>query len=316
MECDYALVKFIFDLIFFLAPNYEMDEEATDPDYIVAEKVLVDAEELRDVNVSKKELNDLRNALWESLPIDITELLFGDQQQNYFEIEQENLTTLITSTKATSSITTTSCKLQTNEIESKKIIEKAIISTVTSPDAKNSSIVANDIQCQNNNQIIAPATNEIPQQSSNINQFVCHHPMPSTQHQQDGITIPMIINAASPNIQYQPYVATMPINLNDSTNQPKTLATNESQINKRKQIQRGKFKYNKFIDLENWNQTICDNEIRNLSNENGFTELQRNILDQQLRLHVQLIAQNFMQTYGHPKLYSYANCFLKFAVMK
>lgn len=40
--------------------------------------------------------------------------------------------------------------------------------------------------------------------------------------------------------------------------------------------------------------------------ERGFTHEQRQILDSQLRMHVQLATQSYIQTYGHPELYAEA----------
>lgn len=41
----------------------------------------------------------------------------------------------------------------------------------------------------------------------------------------------------------------------------------------------------------------------------GFTDAQRLILEKQLRIHVQLSTQTYLQTYGHPKLYHRASQF-------
>lgn len=46
----------------------------------------------------------------------------------------------------------------------------------------------------------------------------------------------------------------------------------------------------------------------------GFTSDQLLILEQQLRMHVQLATQNFMQTYGHPEHYAHACKFRRFLV--
>lgn len=43
----------------------------------------------------------------------------------------------------------------------------------------------------------------------------------------------------------------------------------------------------------------------------GFSEKQRALLEQQLRMHVQMLTQNYLQTYGHPGFYASADKFLK-----
>lgn len=41
----------------------------------------------------------------------------------------------------------------------------------------------------------------------------------------------------------------------------------------------------------------------------GFTDAQRLVLERQLRIHVQLSTQSYLQTYGHPRLYHWASQF-------
>lgn len=50
--------------------------------------------------------------------------------------------------------------------------------------------------------------------------------------------------------------------------------------------------------------------------ERGFTPEQRQILDNQLRKHVQLASQSYIQTYGHPELYTEAYRIKRFLVKK
>lgn len=97
---------------------------------------------------------------------------------------------------------------------------------------------------------------------------------------------------------------------------------------------RTRFKKNRFIELENLDPQNTDvRKVRppamhcNLylnrfvffqtfnPATRGFTDEQRTILDQQLRMHVQLSAQNCMQTYGHPQHYSHAYKFKRFLVI-
>lgn len=49
--------------------------------------------------------------------------------------------------------------------------------------------------------------------------------------------------------------------------------------------------------------------------ERGFTPEQRQILDAQLRKHVQLATQSYVQTYGHPELYTEAYRVKRFLVI-
>lgn len=53
------------------------------------------------------------------------------------------------------------------------------------------------------------------------------------------------------------------------------------------------------------NLTYCPQQ------HHGFSEKQRALLEQQLRMHVQMLAQNFLQTYGHPGFFAKADKFFQ-----
>lgn len=67
---------------------------------------------------------------------------------------------------------------------------------------------------------------------------------------------------------------------------------------------------------------ILFEKVVDAENQLGFTDYQRELLNQQLRQHVQLATQCFIQVYGHPEydLWKKANtykqylvCFITFA---
>jgi len=56
------------------------------------------------------------------------------------------------------------------------------------------------------------------------------------------------------------------------------------------------------------------NDISQESNGKYFTDFQKSIYAQQIRMHIQLTTQHFLQTYSHPEFWKYANKFKLFLV--
>lgn len=118
---------------FCVASEIEKDED-TDPDYIAADKAPVDREELRHVNVSKKELNDLFNELYESLlDVDLDEgTVLVNTSSNSDNLKNVVKTSaLTTSTKDTSSNTTTLCTFDTQSKTTDKSDNDMLPTTVS-----------------------------------------------------------------------------------------------------------------------------------------------------------------------------------------
>lgn len=67
---------------------------------------------------------------------------------------------------------------------------------------------------------------------------------------------------------------------------------------------------NAYKELENLDPNAIQPKVLYPVDERGFTPEQRQILDTQLRKHVQLATQSYVQTYGHPELYTEA-CHVK-----
>lgn len=331
------------------APGHEKDEEAADPDYIVADKTPVDKEELRDVNVSKKELNDLLNELYKSLTdVDLgeTDLLLDDPFQFTANDAYRNAfpATLSAPTKATSSITTTLCKLDAAEMAAKKVIDKPISSSESASDpicAANPAFEGHsagngNLESEQAQQVVPPvpeiaaAMNALPF-TANVSPIACNYPIapppqqPITPMPKEAILIPVIINTPptpTRELQCPPYFLVMPPLPTMSLFVPppsQPTQTPEAFVaiakGRARRVKRAKFKKNRYSELENIdpNETASNPQF---PSEFGFTSFQRYLLDQQLKMHVQLSAQSFMQTYGHPKFYPYANRFQKFTVIQ
>lgn len=297
------------------------------------------------MNVSKKELNDLLNELYKSLTdVDLGEsaLLLDDPFQFNVVDPYRNAfpVTLSTPTKATSSITTTSCKLSAAEVAAKKVIDKPISSSESASEIMCAANPAFEGISAGNGNLESgqtqPVVPPVPEIAAPMNPLpiICNYPIappppqPNTSMPKDAIIIPVIVNASpTPTgvLQCPPYfLALPPIPVTPtmspfvpSPSQPTQPSDAPFAISKgsARRVQRSKFKKNRYYELEN----IDPNETSSspqLSSEFGFTSFQRDLLDQQLRMHVQLSAQNFMQTYGHPKFYPYANRFQKFTVIQ
>lgn len=83
----------------------------------------------------------------------------------------------------------------------------------------------------------------------------------------------------------------------------------------RPQIKRKRHRYSAIADSKLSN--LDPNSIETLTfpeNAVGFTTQQRKMLDQQLRMHVQLSTQSFLQVYAHPNYFNRQQIFRNFLV--
>lgn len=131
--------------------------------------------------------------------------------------------------------------------------------------------------------------------------------------------------------------------LNTQANLPLAILNRQIEVGGPKQVpartKRTRFKKDRFSELENFDpQHMAERKVRPLRRRRnvfllspknvtskcdfqainptlrGITSEQKLILEQQLRMHVQLATQNYMQTYGHPEHFSQAYKFKRFLV--
>lgn len=101
---------------------------------------------------------------------------------------------------------------------------------------------------------------------------------------------------------------------NNLSQAKKHINKNDNKLKKKKRKQDGrlslssniKLSYRKKYEQLKYLQFNETNYEQFDENHLGFTNYQRQILDQQMRIHVQFCVQNFIQTYSHPELWKLA----------
>lgn len=336
----------------------EIDEE-TDPDYnptMFNGQPYQDREEFQSANVSKKELNDLKDELFECLKdiplIDMN--VFGDilEPTMYQNLNQNQPSTsaahdfnesLITPVKEITDRLETPNKIL-NQSVNETLSHEPLIQNVCSP-AMNyfdpraiSTPTHRDVP-----QIVYDFSNYVPfshlEQTPGIsyqhsdsfnNSFVTMNDNSLSQSQYPFNFIPFstfknanssIMSSEIYNV-HQPYPHPQIIQPDQTVMSASATSTTISQSSqgrtKKKHGWRSKivrFKAAKYPDLENLNPNIIQiNQNAVPYCATGFTDAQRLILEQQLRIHVQLSTQNYIQTHGHPELHKKACVFKQFLV--
>lgn len=90
-----------------------------------------------------------------------------------------------------------------------------------------------------------------------------------------------------------------------------TLDSTASTVNESSYVTKfGKLKPLKVYEHVDFTAPISDAERE--CTEVGFTDEQRKILNQQLRMHIQLTTQNYLQTYSHPRYWQQASTYSSF----
>ncbi|ALC42813.1 mute [Drosophila busckii] len=223
------------------------DDPINDPEYVAADMVPVDKEELRDVNISKKELTDLVSELFagllqEGVSLDSIELETPDKFFNTSETAPVNPIDQVTRQidfDAQPNINMTADESLMTEVEV-KIFEPHVMSTPSIMteqfDTSQSLVQPLNYSHEQTTQILEPFDTN----------FTC------------------------------------------------------------KYLSIRKLYYSEYEQQFEQLRHVPPAPLPKFSNQMGFTTAQHDLLQQQLRLHTQLLAQTFVQTYSHPLLYGMA----------
>lgn len=114
-----------------------------------------------------------------------------------------------------------------------------------------------------------------------------------------------------------PSTVTTPMQLSNSAAPPSQTVHAEDSLKKPGcRAKKSRFKSIAYQELESLNPNSIQPQVQciQLTDERGFTSEQRDILYTQLRMHVQMTTQTYIQTYGHPELYAEAYKFKKYLV--
>lgn len=331
--------------------NAEDDDEKSDPEYVAAEKVPLDKEELRPVRVSKKELNQLIAELLEDSSLNFD----SEPSTSYKRSNAEGQVNKLKRHRVTSPLHP---KPQSPKISSRMYSPQELLATPTRYGAAPSTSAASTTK-EEQLGVSSPSSpfflsQLTPQRSSQLSANYTPSPMHGSS---DGLNTPQItgvygssqpppilmINAqnqleirSSSNLisqaflsngivqlpQYQSIVVQVPtidllqnqLNLSATIGQPQeTISAPLSPASPKessnltddakKQIYR-KPKLNAFEHLateEPPEDKFPDKTMK------GFTFEQKQIYEQQMRKHAQLLSQNFLQVYASPQWWEKAD---------
>ncbi|KAH8291293.1 hypothetical protein KR054_010370 [Drosophila jambulina] len=290
------------------------DDPINDPEYVAAdhlESEYENAEELRDVNISKKELTDL-----------VSELFAGLLQEG---------------------VSLESVELETPQ----KFIESANVSMnpidqVSRQIDFDGNVVINGHQEEL--PVFQPNVLATPCNANNMGMEVLPVPVAVVQERVPGGTPCKVVNIPTDSISVPPELIAVPmpgqpncfqlakVVNNDSTFFNASLTTNTAQnatidpIKPPTPQKSNEDRYKKPFDTNfTWEYISVKKHIfaeyqeqfenlrnvqpanyHHLTRSRGFTQSQHDMLQQQLRIHTQLLSQSYLQTYSHPTLYHMA----------
>ncbi|XP_034476357.1 uncharacterized protein LOC117783197 [Drosophila innubila] len=294
------------------------DDPINDPEYVAAEMVPVDAEELRDVNIPKKELTDLVSELFADL------LQAGVSLDS---IELETPQKFLTNQECMPAVQLPSCPDPIEQVTRQINFDgqSAIATQVTTTDAADTSIATHTgIDSFHPHVMSTPSTLSnvvaVPIADTSLNST---HMDPSCtmisipsqaigQQPPELIAVPM---PGQPNCyQLAKVMATPPAGTAYLSTQEDHEASMEVSSSAEPYDVNFSCKYlsiRKHIHSEYEQQFESLRNLKPLpllpaTNAVGFTQEQHDLLQQQLRIHTQMLTQTFVQTYSHPLLYSMA----------
>lgn len=286
------------------------DDPINDPEYVAAEGVPVDAEELRDVNISKKELTDLVSELFDGLlqegvSLDSIEL---ETPQKFLDANQEIVF---------ASLYPTPIEQVTRQIDfdaQPKLTEATV-------DA-NTSITTNaGVESFHPHVMSTPSTmcNFVPVPIAetsvdnsevdgctvvNISGEILNQQMPELiavplQGQPNCFQLAKVVtqDQAPDNLEY---LSTQPSQSAATPQDPHDINFSCKYLSIRKHI------HSEYEEQFESLRYVKPAPPAAPTNVKGFTQEQHDLLQQQLRIHTQMLTQSFLQTYSHPLLYSMA----------
>lgn len=372
----YVASEQYYKIFCFLLTDNTCDEpdDDGDPEYVAADKIPIDAEELRDVNISKKELNDLVEELMKSLDgvdfddyesiLEIPKPTTSNRQRKIradsnrtpnSKITTQDLNDASTSVQALQEMTSFQPQNVSTPTTSKSMTDRLPLPTNVSVQSPVNPYATAQIQqntsTHNSSQMSSsPLKISIPVAALNPyhGAVVRDGVIQLAQFQQIIVTVPTIdiLNRQLP-VAMHPNHMQQNCSIEPITKEPNVLPAFDA--NGQSTPESDAVPLATFIDLaqptavsangtpgrastlkpdrSQYTNTRYQHKLfRHLSHElpakkivaevaaNGFTENQRNIFDQQMRIHLQFATQTFMQTYNHPYLSVYATEFKVFLV--
>lgn len=280
------------------------DDPVNDPEYVAAEKVPFDAEELRDVNISKKELTELVAELFEGL------LNEGVSMES---IELDTPKKFVDNNKSASS----KSDFQDNSISLNETnIQMNVNQTTEAPAISSSTNCTHEMQ----DFTFQPDVMSTPQ---------AQQPRPRSFKEELFINTSTVDQAAYPayaatinneqttltgNVYEISYIDPTSTSENPIVIRETTVPTTETA----KPLEITPWLRNTYVPTQRLIKDEYVQKFEKLKNVQvqevslseqpiGFTNQQYQILQQQMRIHVQFCVQNFFQTYSHPDLWHQAS---------
>lgn len=303
------------------------DDPENDPEYVAAEKEKVDAEELRDVNISKKELTELVAELFEGLlneGISMESLELETPHKfmaNHSYIEEYN-----SASQAAAAVKSTN---------NSQIVKPAVVRQIdfnSQPDLEiNAENCSQVVENYETNTAIIPVANaisnaETPQTIKISSQALQSEPtliavpipgQPNTFQLAKVVQNANVIPTAEITYAQHPMpepstAAPLPIE-EEETPQPAgdtrySIPYDSNYTWEYISIKRhidAEYK-DKFDQLRHQAPSAENANNQQFSNPYGFSLEQNEMLQQQLRIHIQMVSQTFMQTYSHPEFWKLA----------
>lgn len=276
------------------------DDPINDPEYVAAEGVPVDAEELRDVNISKKELTDLVSELFagllqEGVSLDSIEL---ETPQKFLAENQE----IVFANPNPTPIEQVTRQIDFDTLP--KLTESANTSNVGLDSFHPHVMSTPSTMCNFVSVPIAETSVDNSQVDGctvvNISGEILNQQMPEL------IAVPLLgqpncfqlakvvaPDQAPAELEYMSAQAATPQEPHDINFSCKYLSI-------RKHIHS---EYEEQFESLRYVKPTLPASPKNIR---GFTQDQHDLLQQQLRIHTQMLTQSFLQTYSHPLLYSMA----------
>ncbi|XP_055636041.1 uncharacterized protein LOC129775376 [Toxorhynchites rutilus septentrionalis] len=278
-------------------PNNAEDDDDTDPEYVAAEKIPMDPEELREVKVSKKELNELVSELLEMSGIMdesyLDETVFNDALANENNSQKQDEQTSLRSTESSQIHTPQPEESGLSMHEQSSCLNGTVNYPVFQPTAMSTPTVL-VVNRQTESNTITPSvaltyppsiasTQITDRPNGQMSSSTFRSPNGTTQGQ-------YFIQVSKPDESsfreyYQPSYNNVP-----------------APVEERPFVKPSERKYRYLYN-------VLPAPIIFPEGHQGFTDFQLQLFHQQLRIHVQLAAQSFMQSYAHPKFWRLATSF-------
>ncbi|XP_053692842.1 uncharacterized protein LOC128741221 [Sabethes cyaneus] len=312
-EMDHSWKEFLFNFTKPL-PNHAEDDDDTDPEYVAAGKIPIDFEELREAPVSRKELNELVSEFIEC----------GLNYDTYIEDDFSTVSNVVRTPSTNAFLETQNCHAsqsadqeQTQSINQNQTVnlnetamkcsyaptdviivssENSALNTNQQPVASviNTSIIQDATPYTGN---CGFATNIVQtvafENQSTVDLTKCHQgnaqaTFPSWSKMDSGRFF--VQEATIHESSFRPYYY-----------QPNANAVSVNQL-RNGQLKPADRRY-RYV------HTKIPVEVHITDDSIGYTDFQYQLFQQQLRMHIQLAAQNFLQSYAHPEFWNRAEQF-------